>query len=558
MTGCRCTAPAARPRRAGAAAPAAMIARRDRSQLRATPGAAGAGGRRRRAVRRRHVAVAGTAVQTTTSSPTATATATPTARSARRARHARDLHGQARRHAVGDRARPTACTSRTCSTLNPDLDPQRSARARSSSCRDRAPAPRAADARRRPRPGGRRAGRPRAAPSRRPSSAPERDRHRRPDRRRRLRQATPDQQRPIASTTKLMTALLALEARRASSDVVAAAPLPRARRPSRRSASRPGERMTVADLLRGLLSTRAQRRRDDARRSHVAGSEGAFVRRMNRRAQQLGLDDTHYANPIGLDAPGNYSTARDLAKLARALRRNRSFRRTVNRRSGHAALRRARRAASPTATPARRRRRGSTASRPATPRSAGYVLVGSAPERGVRLDLASCSARRARRRATPTRWRCSPTASARTSACARSCAATRSPRSPITHRARRAAAARRGAHRAPSSCAGATRRHLPPRRRPGQLDGPIRRRPALGTARDPPARPAAIARVPLSSALEVPAASVARRTAGRDHDAVDRSCCSASRCWRPPLLVSRRRRRDDRRRPARGEEAEAA
>ena len=38
---------------------------------------------------------------------------------------------------------------------------------------------------------------------------------------------------------------------------------------------------------------------------------------MNRRAQQLGLKDTHYANPIGLDEPGNYSSARDLVRLAR-------------------------------------------------------------------------------------------------------------------------------------------------------------------------------------------------------------------------------------------------
>jgi D-alanyl-D-alanine carboxypeptidase (penicillin-binding protein 5/6) len=52
---------------------------------------------------------------------------------------------------------------------------------------------------------------------------------------------------------------------------------------------------------------------------------------MNRRAQQLDLKDTHYANPIGLDDAGNYSSARDLVTLARVLRTNRFFRTTVDR-----------------------------------------------------------------------------------------------------------------------------------------------------------------------------------------------------------------------------------
>ena len=47
---------------------------------------------------------------------------------------------------------------------------------------------------------------------------------------------------------------------------------------------------------------------------------------MNRAAAKLGLDDTHYANPIGLDDPGNYSSARDLVDLAAILRRDRVFR----------------------------------------------------------------------------------------------------------------------------------------------------------------------------------------------------------------------------------------
>jgi D-alanyl-D-alanine carboxypeptidase (penicillin-binding protein 5/6) len=51
---------------------------------------------------------------------------------------------------------------------------------------------------------------------------------------------------------------------------------------------------------------------------------------MNRRARELGLHDTHYANPIGLDAPGNHSSAEDLVKLTLILRRNTFFREVTN------------------------------------------------------------------------------------------------------------------------------------------------------------------------------------------------------------------------------------
>ena len=59
----------------------------------------------------------------------------------------------------------------------------------------------------------------------------------------------------------------------------------------------------------------------------AAGSEDAFVAEMNDAARQLGLDDTSYANPIGLDEAGNYSSAADLAELAIELREDALFRR---------------------------------------------------------------------------------------------------------------------------------------------------------------------------------------------------------------------------------------
>jgi serine-type D-Ala-D-Ala carboxypeptidase (penicillin-binding protein 5/6) len=137
-----------------------------------------------------------------------------------------------------------------------------------------------------------------------------------------------DKRRAIASTTKLMTALLVLE--RAKPSTIIPAARYRALPVESKIGLRAGERMTVADLLRGLLVGSA----NDAAATladGVGGSRAAFVRAMNLRARQLGLKGTHYANPIGLDAPGNYSTARDLARLTLRLRRFAFFRRTVAR-----------------------------------------------------------------------------------------------------------------------------------------------------------------------------------------------------------------------------------
>src|SRR5204863_9811394 len=92
---------------------------------------------------------------------------------------------------------------------------------------------------------------------------------------------------------------------------------------------RAGEQVTVHDLLYGLLLPSG----NDAAvalADGVAGSTGAFVGEINRAASRLDLDDMRYANPIGLDEPGNYSSPRDLAKLTLRLRRDRVFRRIVD------------------------------------------------------------------------------------------------------------------------------------------------------------------------------------------------------------------------------------
>ena len=87
--------------------------------------------------------------------------------------------------------------------------------------------------------------------------------------------------------------------------------------------------MTVADLMRGLLLASA----NDAAATlavRVGGTRARFVRLMNRRARALGLRDTHYSNPIGLDQPGNHSSAEDLVKLTLILRATRSSARSTN------------------------------------------------------------------------------------------------------------------------------------------------------------------------------------------------------------------------------------
>jgi serine-type D-Ala-D-Ala carboxypeptidase (penicillin-binding protein 5/6) len=137
----------------------------------------------------------------------------------------------------------------------------------------------------------------------------------------------PDARRPIASTTKLMTALLSVE-RLPLSRRLRAAPYHAAAAESQIELA-PGERMTVADLLRGLMLESA----NDAAVTLARGAGGSvrrFVRLMNRKARQLGLDDTHYANPVGLDERGNYSTAHDLASLARVVLRNDFLAETVD------------------------------------------------------------------------------------------------------------------------------------------------------------------------------------------------------------------------------------
>ena len=131
----------------------------------------------------------------------------------------------------------------------------------------------------------------------------------------------------IASTTKLMTALLTLDGTRPKAVLTAAdyvaAPV------ESQIGLTPGERMRVSDLLEALLLESA----NDAAATlavGVSGSVDAFVEDMNERAEELGLEDTSYANPIGFDDPLNHSTASDLAALTLQLLQRPRFARIVD------------------------------------------------------------------------------------------------------------------------------------------------------------------------------------------------------------------------------------
>ncbi|MEA2451218.1 MAG: hypothetical protein QOG63_3150, partial [Thermoleophilaceae bacterium] len=137
----------------------------------------------------------------------------------------------------------------------------------------------------------------------------------------------PDDERAIASTTKLMTALLTLE-RTKSSDVFTMPPYAISPAESQLGL-RTGERLTVHDLLRAMMLPSANDAAYDLA-VNIGGSKEGFVRLMNQRAQAIGLTDTHYSTPVGLDDPGNYSSARDLAALARRDLRNKTFARVVS------------------------------------------------------------------------------------------------------------------------------------------------------------------------------------------------------------------------------------
>lgn len=131
----------------------------------------------------------------------------------------------------------------------------------------------------------------------------------------------PDEPMPPASITKIMTLLLVFEAidagRLSYSDMITCSENANSMGGTQIWLE-VGEQMSAEDLIKATAINSA----NDAAMAlaeHVGGSETAFVEMMNQKAKELGMENTHFVNPTGLDADGHVSTARDIALMSREL-----------------------------------------------------------------------------------------------------------------------------------------------------------------------------------------------------------------------------------------------
>ncbi len=140
------------------------------------------------------------------------------------------------------------------------------------------------------------------------------------------------ERRQVASTTKIMTALLALRKLQPNDIVTVDKSVPRV--PLVREGLRAGERVQAWKLFYSLLLYSGN---DDALALAIAvgGDKWTFIRSMNAEAKKLGLHDTHYSTPSGVKDADNYSSAWDLAALTRVAMRNSRFRHVVQTRVEH-------------------------------------------------------------------------------------------------------------------------------------------------------------------------------------------------------------------------------
>ena len=142
-----------------------------------------------------------------------------------------------------------------------------------------------------------------------------------------LYQREPDLPLPPASTTKIVTAIVALESHRRGKDLLSVTKTA-TRVPSSKLYLRPGQTMSVEDLLYGLLLSSA----NDASlvlAEGIAGSVERFAEMMTDKAREIGAANSHFTNPHGLTAPEHYSTARDMALLFNYAMKNPAFREIV-------------------------------------------------------------------------------------------------------------------------------------------------------------------------------------------------------------------------------------
>ncbi len=144
-----------------------------------------------------------------------------------------------------------------------------------------------------------------------------------------LNQKDPTKRVPIASTTKIMSAIVALE--NYSLNEVVTIPAPATTQAGADANLRVGEKISVLELLYCML-IKSGNDSAYALASYMDKSEkrdiDTFVKKMNQKAEELGMEDTNYLDPAGLDASG-YSSANDLAIITRYALKNSTFRKIV-------------------------------------------------------------------------------------------------------------------------------------------------------------------------------------------------------------------------------------
>lgn len=134
-----------------------------------------------------------------------------------------------------------------------------------------------------------------------------------------LYQKNQDQELPMASLTKLMTVLVTLEDH-AANEIVTVDPRATKVEPSKMDLLA-NEKISISELIKGIIVKSA----NDAALAlayHDSESVEDFVAKMNSKAAEIGMNHTHFVNPVGFDDPDQYSSSEDLATLARTVYKN--------------------------------------------------------------------------------------------------------------------------------------------------------------------------------------------------------------------------------------------
>lgn len=135
---------------------------------------------------------------------------------------------------------------------------------------------------------------------------------------------------PPASTTKIATTIVALEMPGASLNQVVHTTVSGSQMAARDGSSimgiEPGEQLRLETLLYGMMLPSGNDAAEQVALALGGGNRQRYVEMMNQKAAAIGLKNTRFANPTGMDAPGHYSSAYDMAMLARYAMRNADFR----------------------------------------------------------------------------------------------------------------------------------------------------------------------------------------------------------------------------------------